>query len=183
MHSSSGNGVVAADCESRRGRDHRYRNRAPDYVYRYLHRRHRGQGTQAARKTPAAHRQVRRRYLQHLLGRLSVGRPDHQSDARRQTPFRHHGRLSADREWREVSGDQEPAHGPVHGHRLQSQRSRQRNRRSGRFQLLQARGPDGEIDLDAGRQRLLGHAGQGFAGQKDAARKHRSQKSDASRRR
>jgi hypothetical protein len=43
------------------------------------------------RKTPAAQRQVRRRYLQHLLGRLSVGRPNHQSDAGWQAPFRHHG--------------------------------------------------------------------------------------------
>src|SRR5262249_19466453 len=58
-----------------------------------------------------------------------------------------------------------------------------RDRRSGRFQLLQARRPDGEIDLDAGRQRLLWHAGTSLAGQKERAHKHRSQKSDAARRR
>src|SRR6516162_3391597 len=69
-------------------------------------------------KAPAAHRQVRRRHLQYLLGGLRIRRTNHQSDARRQAQLRHHGRLSAGREWLEVPGDQEPAHDLRLGHRL-----------------------------------------------------------------
>ena len=167
----SGHCIAAFGGHSRRRRDDRHLDRAPKHVHRHLHRRHRGQGAQADREAPAARRQVCRRHLQHHLERLCVGRADHQPDARRPAQLRRDGRLSADRERLQVPGDQEPAHGLRRGHRLQPQRRRQRDRRSGQLELLQARGPERQVDLDAGRQRRLGHADQGAAGQEDAARR------------